>query len=158
MHHDGEGGQTLLVDGFRAAELLRRNNPVGFNLLKSTRVHHRYVEPGHYTRSLDSILTTHPITDELLNIRYNHYDRAPINTIPHDQLGPFYEALAELSSYVTDPDGELWVKLTPGTVLLVDNFRVMHGRAAFTGDRRVSGCYLPRDDWLSKARIHGLTW
>ena len=43
-------------------------------------------------------------------------------------------------------------KLRPGRLLLVDNWRVLHGRTAFIGRRELCGCYLPRDDWLNKAR------
>ncbi len=54
------------------------------------------------------------------------------------------------------PRREHWVKLTPGTTLFIDNWRVLHGRSAFSGERRVAGCYLPRDDWVGRARCLGL--
>ena len=98
------------------------------------------------------------MTDELEWIRYNPYDRAPLNTIPPNFLPQFYSALRDLSAIVEDPRQELWFKLQPGTVLFVDNFRAMHGRSAFDGSRRVCGCYLPRDEWLNKARTLGLVW
>lgn len=46
-------------------------------------------------------------------------------------------------------------------VIFIDNWRVMHGREAFTGLRQLCGCYLTRDDVLSAARCFGLqawTW
>jgi trimethyllysine dioxygenase len=42
--------------------------------------------------------------------------------------------------------------LRPGEALLFDNWRVLHGRAAFTGDRRMCGGYLNREDVESRLR------
>ena len=47
-------------------------------------------------------------------------------------------------------------RLEKGVVIFVDNFRVMHGRTGFDGNRTVSGAYLTRDDWISTARTFGL--
>jgi trimethyllysine dioxygenase len=33
---------------------------------------------------------------------------------------------------------------------VIDNWRVMHGRSAFTGERRMCGAYIGADDWRSK--------
>lgn len=35
---------------------------------------------------------------------------------------------------------------------VIDNWRVMHGRAAFTGQRRMCGAYVGADDWRSRRR------
>lgn len=88
--------------------------------------------------------------------RYNPYDRSPLYTLPPDLQKEFYIAYENLGTEIRNPDNELWVKLRPGMVLFIDNWRVLHGRAAFTGRRWVSGCYLPRDDWTSRARLMGL--
>jgi alpha-ketoglutarate-dependent taurine dioxygenase len=88
--------------------------------------------------------------------RFNPYDRAPLNTVPAEEVGQFYDSYAALSAIVQDSKNEFWLKLEPGMVLLVDNWRVMHGRSAFTGKRVLCGCYLPRDDWTNKARVLGL--
>jgi len=62
------------------------------------------------------------------------------------------KALASLGRLLEDPDAMLKFTLRPGRLLLVDNWRVLHGRTAFIGRRELCGCYLPRDDWLNKAR------
>lgn len=43
-----------------------------------------------------------------------------------------------------------------GKVLLTDNWRLMHGRAAFSGRRIMGGCYLDNDDFNSKALVLGI--
>ena len=42
--------------------------------------------------------------------------------------------------------------LQPGEALLFDNWRVLHGRAAYTGLRRMCGGYLNREDIESRLR------
>jgi len=152
----------LLVDGFRSVEELRANYPEDFDILTQAVIPHEYKEPpgdnspGYHLHSLGSVIRLHPASGEVIHLRFNPYDRAPLNTVPPEKLPEFYEAYDKLAGIISKPKGELWVKLTPGTVLLIDNWRVMHGRSSFDGQRMMCGCYLPRDEWISKARILGL--
>merc|ERR1712182_18818 len=45
----GEGGETVLVDGFAAAEKLRSSNPSAFHLLSSHAREFRYCDEMHNT-------------------------------------------------------------------------------------------------------------
>jgi trimethyllysine dioxygenase len=40
--------------------------------------------------------------------------------------------------------------MTPGNVIVYNNWRVMHGRTSFTGNRRMVGCYMNYEDFQSK--------
>ncbi|CAH1244427.1 TMLHE [Branchiostoma lanceolatum] len=154
MEHVGEGGDTLLVDGFHAAERLRRDDPEGFDILSSVSVPHHYLEPAVHTTGVGPVLEVEPgATKNLKLIRYNIHDRACLDTVPMEDVGRWYAALRNLTRYIRDPASEYWVKLKPGQILLTYNWRVLHGRSAFTGRRRVAGCYLPRDDVISRARV-----
>ncbi len=48
------------------------------------------------------------------------------------------------------------LKLEPGQVLVVDNWRVMHGRTGFKGHRILTGCYVDRDSFMSRAKSYGI--
>ena len=63
---------------------------------------------------------------------------------------PHYRTLAKL---VNDPDNAYWLSLEPGTVLFIDNWRVMHGRASFQGKRTMTGCYVGRTEFMSRANV-----
>jgi len=70
--------------------------------------------------------------------------------------------------FLTSHDSEYWVQLSPGTAvgkqqappssfyvsdiysIVVDNHRVLHGRSAFDGKRRMCGAYIGRDEYRSK--------
>jgi trimethyllysine dioxygenase len=67
-----------------------------------------------------------------------------------DDIERFYEALRVWHRLVTDPQNEHWTRMQPGKALIVDNWRVLHGRSAFTGYRRLCGTYINRDDYQSR--------
>ena len=54
---------------------------------------------------------------------------------------------------LTNQDGEYWSQLTPGNALIFDNHRVLHGRAAFVGNRRLCGAYVNHDDYRSRLAV-----
>ncbi|CAL1573797.1 unnamed protein product [Knipowitschia caucasica] len=160
LKHDGTGGRTLLVDGFNAAEKLRQRSPDSFDLLTQVPIKHEYIENTgdhrNQMRGIGPLLEVYSWNKELYMIRYNNYDRSVINTAPHNVVQSWYVAHQELTAEMRCPQNELWVKLHPGTVIFIDNWRVMHGRESFTGLRQLCGCYLTRDDVLSRARSFGL--
>lgn len=72
-------------------------------------------------------------------LRFNNFDRGSLQPSDSEK---FYEAYVQLGKIIDDEDFAFKKQLPPGTILFVDNFRVMHGRTAFDGKRTVSGCYL----------------
>ncbi|XP_037075358.1 LOW QUALITY PROTEIN: trimethyllysine dioxygenase, mitochondrial-like, partial [Pollicipes pollicipes] len=135
LHHDGTGGETTLVDGFAGLQRLHAADPAAYQLL-----------------------STEPCAGEYLarRLRFNPYDRAPARHLPPARLEPFYRAYQRLAETLLSPRLERRLRLTPGTVLFIDNWRVLHGRAAFTGRRVMCGGYVARSDVMSRARAAGL--
>ncbi|XP_071024123.1 trimethyllysine dioxygenase, mitochondrial-like isoform X2 [Oncorhynchus clarkii lewisi] len=160
LKHEGTGGRTLLVDGFYSADQVLQKTPDNFELLARVPIKHEYIENVSDHRNhmigIGPVLNVYPWNNEVYMIRYNNYDRAVINTIPHDVVNRWYVAHRQLTTELRKPENELWVKLKPGKVLFIDNWRVLHGRESFTGLRQLCGCYLTRDDVLNTARSLGL--
>jgi trimethyllysine dioxygenase len=73
--------------------------------------------------------------------------------IPLEKLTLFYESLVRF--YELLETRTLSLKLNPGTVLFIDNWRILHGRTEFTGQRSLATGYFPRSDWQSRARVLG---
>ncbi len=144
----GTGGESILVDGLAIAETLRTVSPAAFEVLTSVTVPGRYVEPGvHY------VATRPPIrldgSGRFEQVSFNNYDRAPF-WLPEPEMTSFYDAYGELHRLINDRDRWFAVRLDPGDALLFDNWRVLHGRNAYTGRRIFHGCYHNRDDYLSR--------
>jgi trimethyllysine dioxygenase len=92
----------------------------------------------------------------LLQVRYNNDDRAPLRGLSVEDVAAFYRAHRTFNRLIRDPRLEYRFQLSAGTVLLFDNHRLLHGRTAFRGHRRLIGCYLNGDDYRS--RLRGLVY
>uniref|UniRef100_A0A8D8LZZ9 Trimethyllysine dioxygenase, mitochondrial n=1 Tax=Cacopsylla melanoneura TaxID=428564 RepID=A0A8D8LZZ9_9HEMI len=44
-------------------------------------------------------------------------------------------------------------RFTPGRVLFINNWRVLHGRSSYRGQRTLTGCYVTMGNLLSRARM-----
>ncbi|XP_068188284.1 trimethyllysine dioxygenase, mitochondrial-like [Antennarius striatus] len=159
LKRDGTGGRTILVDGFYAAEKVRERSPENFELLTRLSIRHEYIDNNSshkvHFEGIGPVLNVYPWNKELYLIRYNN-SRKLINTVPHYLLQQWYVAVNDLSTELRRPENQLLLKLTPGRMVFLDNWRVLHGRESFTGQRELWGCYLTRDDVLSSARCFGL--
>lgn len=79
-------------------------------------------------------------------------DRATLNTIDQSEVKRFYQSYQAYAREALSPATEWHFKLNPGTVCIFDNWRLLHGRSAYTGKRHVVGSYVARDEFLSVAR------
>ena len=79
--------------------------------------------------------------------------RVHVSLTGADWLRCRYEAIRVWNSLLVRAESEYLVQLNPGTAVLVDNHRVLHGRSAFTGKRRLFGGYIGRDEYRSKLAV-----
>jgi len=85
------------------------------------------------------------------NIRFNIYDRSPLP--PTHNIKEFYESYAHFLEILEREEMYWTYHLQPGTVVIYNNWRMLHGRTSFTGKRLFGGCYISMTEFLSKARI-----
>ena len=151
LQFDGSGGESTLVDGFKIAQQIRQSDPAAFEALSTIRVPAQYLGDGVHLRA------EHPVigldhNGDFAQIAYNNYDRAPFR-LPTPRMHEFYRALKLFNMAVNDPSNEITMRLAPGTALLFDNWRTLHGRRAYQGFRRLCGAYLNKEDFDSKLRV-----
>ena len=151
LQFDGSGGESTLVDGFKVAEQIRTSDPAAFEALSTVKVPAQYLGDGVHLRA------EHPVIGldhdgDFVQIAYNNYDRAPFN-LPRPRMTTFYRALKLFNELINDPANEITMRLAPGTALLFDNWRALHGRRAYQGYRRLCGAYLNKEDFESKLRV-----
>ncbi|KAI9764410.1 MAG: hypothetical protein M1840_008433 [Geoglossum simile] len=159
-HTDGSGGESLLVDGFAAAKILQKEAPGCYNVLSRQKI--RSHASGNEGISIQSF-TGYPVLNHdsnngsLFQTRWNSSDRATMDSWHDDKLlEEWYEAAWKWCEILQRPEVELWERLRPGRPLIFDNWRVLHGRAAFTGKRRICGGYINYDDFMSRYRMTNL--
>ena len=118
----------------------------------------RYVEPG-----VNLVAARPPIrldaNGALVQISFNNYDRAPF-LLPAPEMRTFYDAYKAFHDVLDDTSRWLEVPLRAGMGLVFDNWRILHGRRAYTGTREFCGCYHNREDFESALRVSttSLAW
>jgi len=146
------GGENVLIDGFRIAEIVRRDQPEDFRILTEIAIPGQYIDEGRGIH----LMARRPLfrlddSGQLVQLSYNNYDRAPFSLPPSRQRA-FYRALATFNALCKDVSLQYRRRLLPGSVLLFDNWRVLHARDAYVGYRRLAGVYLNREDVESRLR------
>jgi gamma-butyrobetaine dioxygenase len=142
LESSAEGGETVLVDGFRAVEQLE---PRHLKTLAKTSVRYAYTDE---TAALEADVPVLELDSEgfptALHVN-NRSKRTPVG--PHTTVASWYEAYFALMSILERTDGQVVFRLEPGDVLAFDNLRVLHARTSFSGEgtRRLQGCYADRD-------------
>ena len=148
---DGEGGQSTMVDGFRIASELRSSRPDLYEVLSTVQVPGQYIGDGAHLMASRPVFR-HDASGELVQVSFNNGDRAPF-LLPADEMERFYEALRAFEALANDHRLQ-WRRVNPpGEAMLFDNWRVLHGRTAYTGHRHLCGAYVNREDYESRLRL-----
>jgi gamma-butyrobetaine dioxygenase len=151
LRNNVEGGESILVDGFKVVERLKDEEPGRLDLLARRCARFEYSGgEGVRLRSKRPIIELGP-DGELIAVRFNNRSAAPFTDIPFDEMADYYAAYRRMAELIQAPDLVLRFRLSPGDVFIVDNLRVLHARTAFTGggERWLRGCYADKDGLLS---------
>jgi gamma-butyrobetaine dioxygenase len=151
LENSAEGGENMVVDGFRAAERLRAENPRGFDLLSRYCARFEYAgSSGVCLRSRRPMIELAP-DGELVGMRFNNRSAAAVTDVPFDDMADYYAAYRRLGELIDDTSMEVTFKLSPGESFIVDNTRVLHARKGYSGagSRWLQGCYADKDGLLS---------
>lgn len=151
LENSAEGGENMVVDGFRAAERLRAEDPHGFDLLSRYCAKFEYAgSAGVCLRSRRPMIELAP-DGELIGIRFNNRSAAAITDVPYEDMADYYAAYRRFGELIDDTSMEVTFKLSPGESFIVDNTRVLHARKGYSGagSRWLQGCYADKDGLLS---------
>lgn len=154
LKSDAPGGESILVDGFRVARLLREQDPDAFDLLASTPIDFRFHDTEWDVRWRAPIIGLNGDGD-VKEIRYNNALRGQLD-VPVERVRPMYRAMRAFVAILREPAGEVRLRMRAGEMLVFHNRRVLHGRAAFDpsgGARELHGCYVDIDEMMSRIRV-----
>lgn len=148
------------MDGFHAAETLKKESPEDFETLRKIKL------PWHASGNQGVAIApdmAYPVIEtnggNLHRIRWNNDDRGVVP--PDVDVDAWYRAARKWDEILRSKESEYWFQLEPGRVLskcaeinriefrmdaklfptVFDNWRVLHGRSAFEGLRRICGAY-----------------
>ncbi|MDY0882872.1 TauD/TfdA family dioxygenase [Dongia soli] len=154
LESNAPGGDTLLVDGFHAAEVLRRENPAGFELLTQLPLRFRFRDAKTDLQA-EAPLIGLDFDGAVKEIHFNNRS-ADILDAPVDLVAPWYAAYRNFAEILKRPEMELVFRLGPGDLVVMMNERALHGRTAFDpslGRRHLQGCYIDKDGIESRRRV-----
>jgi len=155
LQNDADGGDSTLVDGFHAAAMLRSIDPAAFDTLTRTDVTFRYHDDSAFLEHQAPLIERNAAGD-VVQIRYNNRTEM-VGRLPVDQLDAYYAARAAFWKLIAPVSPlTLQFRLQPGELLVMDNYRLLHGRTGYTlatGSRHMRQCYLDRDMVGSKRRL-----
>ena len=166
----GGGGESTLVDGFAAAEYLYYSDSSAYHALASSPII-SHASGNATVGSIDNTAVSsqgypvfihdpsavspleRPSPESLTQIRWNNDDRHSSTKWPsRTAMDTWYDAARKWNEILTLPEFEIEIQLQPGMPVIFDNQRVLHGRRAFEGERRVCGGYIGMDDFLARLR------
>ena len=117
-HTDGEGGASLLVDAFEAARVLHQEDIEAYKALAMPAL------TSHASGNEDvciqpavpfPVLYHHPVTGNLLQVRWNNDDRAARMHMAADLVPEWYRAANKWNEILKRKSMEQWFQLEPGT-------------------------------------------
>ncbi len=148
-----KGGDSILVDGFKAASILREESSENFSILTNNWINFRFSDDNTDLRSRVPMIELND-KNEIIKVRYNNRSIDTIN-LPKDKMRAFYKAYRHWSEVIERDELKVQFKLSEGDLMLLDNTRVMHARTEFsqTGKRHLQGAYSDLDGLYSLLNI-----
>lgn len=153
LYHDGEGGNTTLVDGFKCAQDFKNEYPEYYEFLSKVKVDCHSLGDVYLTQA-KPIFIHDEVTKELKQISWNNSDRSTNFKMDNETLDKFYDAIGAWNELIHRDENILEHRLEPGTAVIFDNWRVFHARIGITtGKRRMCGAYFDRENFYSTLTI-----
>lgn len=152
--NDATGGESIFVDGFKIAEYMREHCPEEFRDLTTIPMSFNNKDPYCDYHYRGTVIATDS-NGEVTEVRHANFIRGPID-VPSHQTMALYKAYQCFILLTREPKFQLFFRLTAGEMVVFDNRRVLHARNAFdlkAGMRQLQGCYIDRDEFLSRIRI-----
>ncbi|MFG2846631.1 phosphonate degradation HD-domain oxygenase [Kitasatospora sp. NPDC048296] len=153
LENSATGGDSGLVDGFKAAAVLRDESPEDFETLTRTPVPFVFRDRRTELRADRPLIDVDPL-GRIREVRFNNRSIGTLRGSGSD-LEAFYAAYRRFAAITLRPELQLTFRLDPGDCLVFDNTRLLHARTAFQqdGHRHLQGCYADLDSLASTLAV-----
>ncbi len=151
--NNAKGGKSSVVDGFAAADYLRKNEKEVFKILTETYVKFK---DNDYTQKAIRIFHSPIITmtkdNDFNDIRFSMAAMGIVDINP-TKMKKFYEAYQYFASILHSSKFKIDFRLESGDIFCFNNRRILHGRTEYdpnSGKRHLQGYYIERDEIISR--------
>jgi gamma-butyrobetaine dioxygenase len=157
VEHNAEGGASILVDGFRAAEDFRVDHPGYFARLVETPVNFQQVYTDrHYFHQRTRAIIEVDDSEVVSGVYFAHSHACNWKLRPAD-LESFYAAYHAFFDYLKDPAYQLEIRLGAGQCVALQNGRLLHGRKEYdpnSGNRTLITEFVAWEYFEARRRYH----
>ena len=153
IENEVSGGNSTLVDGFTVTEKLKKDFPDFFKILTEIKVRYQFIDKDVVLEDWSEMIQL----DENQNFKQVRFsprlDFVPL--MDKEKLDLYYAARNKISEFYNSDAYRLEFKLVEGDLLMMDNYRLLHGRTSFNaneGNRFLQGCYIDYDSTEGKLK------
>jgi gamma-butyrobetaine dioxygenase len=144
LQGNATGGESTLVDGFQAAARFRLVNASAFRILATTPVTFTFSGRRAELRATRPVIDLDP-AGRIREVRFAPAFLRQLR-LPPGEFTRFENAHRAFAEQISREDLLLSIPLQPGDCLLIDNTRILTGRASSAGDtRHFQACWADLD-------------
>ena len=147
------GGLSTLVDGLAVTEELKKEHPTFFQILTKIKVRFQFVDDNVVLEDWAEMIQLDE-NGRLKQVRFSpRLDFVPL--MDKEKLELYYAARNKISEMYNSEKFRIEFKLKPGDLLMMDNYRLLHGRTEYNaneGNRFLQGCYIDYDSTEGKLK------
>ena len=147
------GGLSTLVDGLAVTEELKKEHPSFFQILTEIKVRFQFVDDNVVLEDWAEMIQLDE-NKRLKQVRFSpRLDFVPL--MDKEKLELYYAARNKISEMYNSEKFRIEFKLKPGDLLMLDNYRLLHGRTEYNaneGNRFLQGCYIDYDSTEGKLK------
>ncbi len=147
------GGLSTLVDGLAVTEELKKEHPSFFQILTEIKVRFQFVDNNVVLEDWAEMIQLDE-NKRLRQVRFSpRLDFVPL--MDKEKLELYYAARNKISEMYNSEKFRIEFKLKPGDLLMMDNYRLLHGRTEYNaneGNRFLQGCYIDYDSTEGKLK------
>ena len=147
------GGYSTLVDGYTVTEDLKKEFKDYYDILTKVKVKFKFIDKDVVLEGWSELIKLDE-NKEFKQVKFSpRLDFVPI--LEKSELDLYYKARNKISSMYNSNKYRIEFKLMPGDILMMDNYRLLHGRTEFDtneGSRFLQGAYIDFDSTEGKLR------
>ena len=147
------GGLSTLVDGYTVTEKLKDDFPDYYKILTETKIRYQFIDQNVFLEDWAEMIQL----DEngiFKQVRFSpRLDFVPL--MDKEKLELYYSARNKISELFNSEKYRIQFKLISGDLLMMDNYRLLHGRTSYDaneGERFLQGCYIDYDSTEGKLK------
>ncbi|WP_440920782.1 TauD/TfdA family dioxygenase [Candidatus Pelagibacter sp.] len=153
IENEVRGGLSTLVDGLAVTEELKKEHPSFFQILTEIKVRFQFVDDNVVLEDWAEMIQLDE-NKRLKQVRFSpRLDFVPL--MDKEKLELYYAARNKISEMYNSEKFRIEFKLKPGDLLMMDNYRLLHGRTEYNaneGNRFLQGCYIDYDSTEGKLK------